>query len=504
MIRRTLCLLLALMLLLPAAFSEEAEPARRLDFNLQFSLNGNAFPVGYRLRARGYAELINRMTLQGSLTWRKDTESFDLNAALCYTDKPDIGIHFRLYGIPGRLFFTSPLLGNETILLNMYAFLEFSIKAKSILGINLPWLALLYPFCTQQSFLALWDSLNSAFGSFSKSAVVSQGQIRTLSGIWRDLLQNNNNLNQWITALSAVVSSPALIEEEFSSLPDYLLYSVSRNHPLTLSVTENEMTVDNAFGQTLFRRICHDHITESLLSLPATDNGYVPSFSFRVENDTDIRSMELSASYRKQSESAKVLPSDASDDPGETDVLSDSSGAEDEDDPGFDMDSEMEWWDDDESEKYPEHALSLVFNGHSLPCHFPADADFTLDFSLLGSLIPNYSLVFLCSTKKNGAVSIAVCKPFDPTSEPVSILRCEGTAIPAAPDFSPDYRNTGREGVYSVFSFNEIKLAEFRNKVARPLLRGLLTFVAEAPAAACQSLLDDLTDMNILDFILEQ
>ena len=119
------------------------------------------------------------------------------------------------------------------------------------------------------------------------------------------------------------------------------------------------------------------------------------------------------------------------------------------------------------------------------------------------SVFPSFALKLLGNAKKDGSVAVSVCKPFEEASEPVIILSCDGTVHPAQPESVPDFTNYWQD-CHNAFSFNENTLTEFKNAVTYPLVKGLLTFVAEAPAAACQSLLDDLTDLNILDFILEQ
>ena len=170
----------------------------------------------------------------------------------------------------------------------------------------------------------------------------------------------------------------------------------------------------------------------------------------------------------------------------------------------FEEADEEGWWDEDVQAAAPDRALAVFAAGENLPLSLPADAEFTLDFSMTGALYPNFALKFLGSTKKDGRIAVSVCKPFEESAEPVVILRCEGDLLPACPASVPDFRNQGVDGCHNAFSFNEITLAEFRSKVTSPMVRGLLSFIAEAPARACQSLLDDLTDLNILGFILEQ
>ena len=54
-----------------------------------------------------------------------------------------------------------------------------------------------------------------------------------------------------------------------------------------------------------------------------------------------------------------------------------------------------------------------------------------------------------------------------------------------------------------MFSFNEQRLSDFTSEVLPSLIRGILSFVEAAPASACQSLLDDLTDIGILDMLIQ-
>ena len=491
MLRRFICLLLILALCAASSAFGEEYTASRWDFHLTFRMDGDAFPPAYRLRARGYASLVNRLSLDGDVTWCEETESLDLNASLYFTDKPDTAIAFRLYGFPGRLFFTSPLLGGETVLLNMAAFLEFTVKARNTLGIDMPWLALLYPYCTQSSFGGIVDAWNLVIGPVSGSGEVPVEKLQQLSNVWEDMLQNDSSLIRWIGALGSLSSFPSLVEQEFFNLPDYMFYHVCGGNPLSFESDGRSEAWRDASGRTLFTRTSSDTATSVSLTLPSTENGYEPSFSMECSRDEFCRSFRLEAFYGKGGSEADGGPDSAS-----RNEIPDGVNPEEADEEG--------WWDEDVQAAAPDRALAVFAAGENLPLSLPADAEFTLDFSMTGALYPNFALKFLGSTKKDGRIAVSVCKPFEESAEPVVILRCEGDLLPARPASVPDFRNQGVDGCHNAFSFNEITLAEFRSKVTSPMVRGLLSFIAEAPARACQSLLDDLTDLNILGFILEQ
>ena len=80
-----------------------------------------------------------------------------------------------------------------------------------------------------------------------------------------------------------------------------------------------------------------------------------------------------------------------------------------------------------------------------------------------------------------------------------SILRSD-VGVETVPDYN--YKPDELYGTYNFFSFSEYYVAKFKDAVTKPLIKGLLDFVAEAPTAACQSLLDDLTESGILNMMM--
>ena len=136
MFRRMLCLLCAVLMLARTApaCSESAGGSCSYDFDLAFHLNADSFPELIRSRVEGYASLVNRLGLRGTVSWSTVTQCADLEATLYYVDDASLSYPFRLYGSQSRIFFTSPLINNEILLLNMAALMEFSIMAKNKIG----------------------------------------------------------------------------------------------------------------------------------------------------------------------------------------------------------------------------------------------------------------------------------------------------------------------------------------------------------------------------------
>ncbi len=151
----------------------------------------------------------------------------------------------------------------------------------------------------------------------------------------------------------------------------------------------------------------------------------------------------------------------------------------------------------------PDTLLHVTAEGSGIPATLPADSSFSLSVSVTGSVYPNYTFLIQGSTTSDGKVYLALCKPAAPGAEPVEIFRVSGTVRPLDPIKLPNYQKRSLKHTYNVFSFNEQRLSDFTSEVLPSLIRGILSFVEAAPASACQSLLDDLTDIGILDMLIQ-
>ena len=527
MFRRLLCLLCILLLIpvVPAAAEETAEGNYSFDFDLTFHLDAETFPELLQTRAAGYASLVNRLGLRGCLSWSSVTQSMDLDATLYYTDNPSLSYPFRIYGGKSRIFITSPLINNEIILLNMGALIEFALKAKNTLGVPLPYLALLFPYSTESAFNNVITEWQSVIGSFTKSGKVSAKKISHMSDFWSEQLISNTRLNWWIMALATGSEAPVAIETELENLSTYASY-VTGGKPLSVTVKKGSEIWKNAAGDTLFARQESDGAFSLRLSLPASENGYVPDLSVISQNDGRTVSFGVTASVRRDADAAAaegLVPDDS-------DAVEEEYGEESGDyseeyaDYSEEYDGYSEEYEDyseeyadysegeDEDEAYGAYAeaelpgLLLDFRayGDGLPVALPDNSAFSLSVSITGAAYPNYTFSIEGETKKDGSVTLSFSKPGSSNTEPSAILCCSGTVLPAAvPKIVSDYQQESLDGVFNVFSINEQKIPILTNAVIPPLIRSIFSFVAAAPTAACQSFLDDLTDIGILDMLLD-
>ena len=515
MFRRFLCVCCTVLLLLGSmgcAAAESAPAGTCYDFDLVFSLNAEAFPKLQRTRARGYAELLDRLGLRGSLAWNNENGSFDLDTTLYYRDKPSLTYPVHVFGGTSRLYISSPMIGNQELLLNMAALMEFAVKAKETLGLPLPYVAFLYPYVTEAAFYGLKTEWDSVIGSFSKNGTVSVDQLRSVSEFWATDLQENKHLVRWINALADGSSAPQAVWAEFENL-SYYWEQVSGGKPLTVTADGTSEIWTNSAGDILFSRKSSESGTDVSMSLPATQNHYVPSFSWSSSGDGSSVSFRLSASVIR-TETGDASAQDASGaDAGEY-TGEDEEGYseaydgeyeeyyEEEYDEEYDEEYEEEYGGEYGQAEAPETLLRCVVTGNGLPVSLPADASFSLDTLIDGAVYPNYSFVLRGETKKSGEVSLSLFKPTTGDAEPAAIFNCSGTVRPSEAREVQDYLSKDFVGTFNVFSFNEERLSAFTDLVIPPLVKSVFAFIEEAPTSACQSFLDDLTDMGILSMLL--
>ena len=300
------------------------------------------------------------------------------------------------------------------------------------------------------------------------------------------------------------------------SVPDYI-EKITGFKAVTITAGEGSETWTNESWQTLYSRQESDGALSVSVTLPASENGYEPLFSYSSANDGSTVSFKLETSLNRDPYAIVLKPvSEEEEHTEETDGTYDEYEDEDGDyyDEDFDNESESEggyydYYDDyGESgtlreESLPASLIHLTVDAEGIPASLPADSSFDMFINLLEKIFPNFGAIIHGETKKDGSLLLTVRKPDNNGMESEEIFCCTGTLVPAAARDIPNYMQKELDGVYNVFSFNEQTLAEFRNKVLPLLVRSIFKFVEAAPTSACQSLLDDLTDSGILDMVMK-
>ena len=459
--KRLLAFLLILILSFSSisAFGEEVPEVYSYDFDLLFHMNADVFPARTRSHMQGYADLLNMLELKGNITCQPAAKSVDLNATVIPVTNPDAAISFRLYGIPEHMGLTSPLLGDETLWFQNLVLMEFAYKTWNNLRIPLQYATLLYPYVTENAFSGMAAAFSSRFGNIQKSRNVTAKELKSLSQDWAEVLRFDSRLKYWIYSLSLPAEKGYVMETEFNRLPEYLLNQLSGGKNLKVTVSGPSVTWTNAQKEVLFTRTESDSESEWALTLPATENGYLPRLSWKTSLLNNLWSLDLNGSYS--------LPEDSE----ETDL--------------------------------PESLLSLSLDMNNWPAAWPMAASFDAELAIGGIIYPNTEMIFHGESREDGSFSIRLSQPVDESGKNVAeVLSISGSCVPVAPSSVPSYSLDDFSSCIAIFNVNDKTMDDFVHRIRRPLFFGILNFLDELPVSSCQSVMDDLEDYGVLDMVL--
>ena len=441
-----------------AAGAEEAAPAAiGYDFDLFFRLNPKAFPGKQQTHAQGYADLLEILELKGTYAASDYvTPSVDITCSVIPTTKPESALDFHLYGVQSHLVLTSPLLGDEPLLLNNSALMEFSMKAYNLLNLPLPYLALLYPYTADNAFASVKQSWVYRLGKQRKTQALTIAQFANLAADWEELLESDAALTEWFRALSLKSEYVARLEDELMAIPSYLTDILAKGQDIQLTVKKKEglRTLANVDGVFYTRQQAEGTDTVNI-DLPLTDAGFHPQLRYELKSDDVERHFTLLIDY--SSEAAE--------------------------------------------EEEAESLLTLNLDMAS-PVSWPVSHTFVTTVSLTGELPPRVQLRLQAETKDTGEIDAHFFLPGENGASDAEVLQVFGTVIPRQLEAAPSYWEGNFVEYTNLFSVNDSSLRELAGRAAKPLLQGILDFLIEVPASACQSVMDDLTSSGLLSMAL--
>ena len=466
--KRLLALLLVLVLCLSASglsVADESPAVYSYDFDLRFHMNADVFPARERNHMQGYADLMNMLELKGNITYCPSTKSFDMNADIIPVTNPEAAISFRLYGTKEYVGLTSPLLGNETICFLNLVMMEFAFKTWSNLHFPLQYLALLYPYVTESAFEGMVSDWTRRFGSICESTDFSPEELSALSADWTSTIHDDSRLKWWVYSLSLPIKNGNVMETELFHAPDFLL-KFADGGGLKVIVDDRSETWTNDHGVVLFSRISENGLTEWSLfpgaesSVTETDNGYLPRIHVRSVTENGLRSFSAEGSYN----------------------LSESSSSN--------------------RLSLPESLFSVSLDMNNWPAVWPVNTSFDASLKIGGIIYPNITVSIRGNSTAGGDLSLTLSEPVEENGTEMEVFSCSGTIIPVSTSLVPDYSFDDFRSTLAVFNVNDDLMNDFVRRIRRPLFFGILNFLNELPARACQSVMDDLENYGVLDMVL--
>ena len=444
----TVCLLCAA---LPAAFGEAlSEPVLSWRFSFQLKANPEAVALPLRQRAQGYAALLDSLRFEGTIAVAPLRDAFDLTLSVIPLDPFAGPVSARIWGTQAEMLVSSPLLGSERVLLANASLLEFCAKAYEHLGIPLPYLALLLPYTWQNGLGGLSRDWQSMAASADESGVIPPEAVSDLAGRWENRLQSDNALKIFLSSLGLDTGSTEALLEFFSGLPAYVQSTLTAGEEIRILAPEGSLQIWQTAGRDFARLQSDEGQTSVETALPATENGFLPSFQFRRVLGDDVQSGQLAL---------RILRQDAEADP----------------------------------------LLDLKASADSLPLSWPADCHAQASVSLTGALFANIGFEARLEGASDGSLTVELRKPSAPDQPGAVLATLTGSLTPAdRTEPVPILTKEETSQATGLYSFTDHSLSDFVGKTLPTLVPGLLRFLFGIPTVACQVVLDDLTDTGIL------
>lgn len=351
------------------------------------------------------------------------------------------------------MFLSSPLLGDQLIRLSNYSLLAFCTKMSEHLGIPLHYLALLYPYTWTYSLeipILDWEYL---VDHIDENGIVSKDNVWFLSNSWEMRLAMIEQIEILIDALCKDSDCEEAFRALVNEIPDYLFRQLAK---------EQAFQIRREGDQTIWHAATGDFITESrnnqgwdlALNLPRMENGYLPVFS--LEQDLE----EKRQSWRLR---ALILGSDT----------------------------------------LQEDLLRLEASLLSFPVAWPANFQSLLSVNLTGGLLPNIGFSAYLVGEENGHIRIEIRKPtVDYEPGPV-MLTLEGDLNQREGNIKlRSIPQAELDASLDLLVANDADIRAILPDMAQPMLVGLLRFLVGIPASACQTLMDELENLGILNLVL--
>lgn len=442
-LRRALCALLCLCLLPCAALAER--DASGVRFDVAFSMDPQAFSPSQRPLATGLADLMNILTLKGSLD-QAYTGCFDLNTEWMLNGEDATRTTLRLFGTEAFWGVESSLLGDEMLMVNMISLLEFSMKMYFHLEIPLQRLTLLIsPYVHTSAFEALGNAWRGVLYAQEGERSIPRDQLLALASQLAEIAEDDRAFYYWTQSVGMEAGYDETLMEVMLTLPDWAESILAEDG---ITVTIKGATETWRTGETsLFTRTVEDSVTAWSISLPAFENGYA-----------------FSAFYNGQPDGEHILQVRVMDD-------------------------------------YEDTTLDCTIRANNIPDltrEIPITAPFSLEVEMEGDFLEEKLHLLFEGEGEGNSFSLRMLNAS--TREPQ--LTMFGTLEPYTPSAIPEFTTAQLMEGMNLLSMNDVTLTELLNNVAQPMFDGLVPILVHMPASTVQSLLDLLTEHGVIDLLI--
>lgn len=437
-LRRLLVLAACLTLLPLGSLASDAPIGYR--FTAEFKMDASAYPEEDQSLVTGVAELLNMLTLSGTLAVK--APAFDVNFSFLLDGDAATKTGVRLYGTDTHYMVESSLLGNEKLMLNNLALLEFAIKAYNHLGMPLQYPALLIsPYATSSAFDWIRPQWLSVMAAEDGPRLIARDDVMELASYIAENAENDRAFYYWLASLGLESGYSDAVLELLSSLPDWL-DSFMDEDGINVSM-ESDVETWTTGEETLLTHTFADKEEIWFLTLPTLYDG--TTFAAQLSRNVSAGDYALAVQWVNEEEEDTVL---------DADILL--SGLTD----------------------------SLPMNGHA-----------ALSVSLSGNTVQQpLSLAFNLDAQ-NGVLSL--CQLDAKTG--AQMLRVTCTLVPETYP-SPVFSSADLDGL-NLFSLNDASLKEFVGNVMQPFIRGAIPLLAKMPLSSYETMFALVDQYGLLSML---
>lgn len=441
---RVLCAFLCLCLLAPGLALAEPDVSG-VRFDLNFHMDPEAFPQEQKGVTTGIADLLNTLTLKGTLD-QSFTGCFDLNTEFMLSGKEATRTSLRLFGTEAYWGIESSLLGDEMLMVNMISLLEFSMKMYFHLEIPLQRLTLLIsPYVHTSAFDALGSAWRGVMHAQEGERTIPRDQLLALASQLAEIAESDRAFYYWTQAVGMEVGYDEVIMEAMLTLPEWAESFVDEEG---IAVTIKGATETWRTGDTtLFTRTVEDSVTAWSATLPTSANGYA-----------------VSVFYNGQPDGEHILQARVTDEYGDT-------------------------------------VMDCTIKANNIPdltSEVPIASPFSLEVEMEGEFLADKLHLLFEGEGQDKQFSLQMLNAA--TGAPQ--LTVSGTLEPYIPGAAPSFTTAQLMEGMNLLSMNDVTLTQLLTNAADPMFNGLLPLLVHMPASSVQSILDLLTEHGVIDLLV--
>ena len=425
------------MLLTVAAADTPAMEAH--SYTLRFTMNPDAYPAADQPIVSGLADMLNMLTVSG--TYTTDGTAFDNDMILQLGSHKDTATALRIYGYPDRWWVESNLLGDELLLINNVALLEFGMKAYTHMNMPLQYpLLLINPYVHTSAFEWIAPEWQSTFGG-SGSRTIAFDDLYSLACYISENGEVDRAFLFWVYALTRESGFEYDVLDALYFLPDWV-EGVVDPEGIVITVDGNTETWMNG-EEMLFTRTVDGEDESWMLTLPMSDTGHIVEASFD-QTETKLSFTLIVTAY----------------DPGDTLHV----------------------------------AVEMTQSGEA----FPASGTTTLSVDMTGTMV--VSPVSLRLSSITDGSSFIITQSDAVTGMPM--LTVSGTQTKAVPAETGVWTMRASDEGVNILSVNDASLASFLGTIIGPMVQGAWPLLVHLPASTFASAYDLLNQYGVLDIVI--